>query len=222
MRVSVFGIRNNGFSEPCGLGFVQLSALDDEMLMAHLQAGHEDALAVLFDRYHRLVLTVALKILRDLGEAEDVMQSVFLEILRVATQFDPARGTTKVWLLQYAYHRSMNRRQALAVRHFYDSAEISEIQELMVAPNGNLLSSCETKQLIEKAMASLNAVQRRVLQMAYFEGLSLQEIAEQTGESHGNIRNHYYRGIAKLRAAMIATDPGSTAILRREVADAGA
>ena len=66
-------------SEPCGLGFDQLSQLPDQTVMAHLKAGHDDALAVLFDRYHRLVLSIGYKILRDLGEAEDVMQAV-LEI----------------------------------------------------------------------------------------------------------------------------------------------
>ena len=81
--------------------------------MAHLQAGRHDALAILFDRYHRLVLTVALRILREAGETEDFMQSVFLEIFRCAAQYDAAKGTAKVWILQYAYHRSFNRRQYL-------------------------------------------------------------------------------------------------------------
>jgi RNA polymerase sigma-70 factor (ECF subfamily) len=112
--------------EPCDLDFRELGKLADEQVMAHLKAGHGDALAVLFDRYQRLIFKVALKILRDPGEAEDVMQSVFLEIMRVAPQFDPQRGSTKVWLLQYAYHRSMNRRQLLIVRHFYDIGPISK------------------------------------------------------------------------------------------------
>ena len=105
--------------EPCGLGFEELCRLSDPDLIAHLKDGHIDALAVLFDRYHRLILSVAFKILRDPSEAEDVMQSVFLEIHRVAGQFEAARGSAKVWLLQYAYHRSMNRREYLKVRGFY-------------------------------------------------------------------------------------------------------
>ena len=72
------------------LQYAELAPLSDEVLMAHLQAGHHDALAVLFDRYHRLVLTVALRILREAGEAEDLMQSVFLEIFRCAAQYDAA------------------------------------------------------------------------------------------------------------------------------------
>src|SRR5271157_352900 len=96
--------------------------------MKQLQTGCNDALAVLFDRYHRLVLSIALKIVRDPGEAEDVMQAVFLEIFRSAAQFDPAKGSTKVWMLQYAYHRAINRRQHLNARNFYDQTNLEEVE----------------------------------------------------------------------------------------------
>jgi len=115
-----------------------MKELHDNEVMAHLQAGHGDALAVIFDRYHRLVLSIALKIVRDRGEAEDVMQNVFLEIFRAAAQFDPAKGTTKTWLLQYAYHRSLNRRQQLAARHFYQETTIETV-ESSIPENGPLL-----------------------------------------------------------------------------------
>src|SRR5271156_4743576 len=108
--------------------FAELKDKDDGELMAHLQAGCNDALTVLYDRYHRLVLSIALKIVRDPGEAEDVMQSVFLEIFRSVAQFDPAKGTTKVWILQYAYHRAINRRQHLNVRQFYDQTSMDEVE----------------------------------------------------------------------------------------------
>lgn len=106
--------------EPCRLSLEQLSRLPDQDLLQHLRSRHGDALAVLFTRYHRLILSVAFKILRDPAEAEDVMQSVFLEIYKAAGQFDPSRGTVKVWLLQYAYHRSLSRREYLRVRGFYE------------------------------------------------------------------------------------------------------
>src|SRR5262245_11829038 len=87
----------------------ELPRLDDEGLMAALQAGAHDALAILFDRYHRLVFSIALRIVRDEGEAEDVTQIVFLDVFRAAAQFDGSKGTCKVWLLQYAYHRAISR-----------------------------------------------------------------------------------------------------------------
>src|SRR6266851_3816059 len=189
----------SGIEEPCGLDLAELRKMPDDVLMAHLSSGHDDALAVVFGRYCRLVFKIALKILRDAGEAEDVMLSVFLEIHRAAAQFDPARGTTRVWVLQYAYHRSMNRRQQLVARKFYDTEDISQIQESVISPGYGALAPEETRRLIRQSLDALNSVQRRVLELAYFEGLSMQEIADKTGDSLGNVRHHYYRGLQKLR-----------------------
>jgi RNA polymerase sigma-70 factor, ECF subfamily len=191
--------------EPCGLTFAQLAGLSDEHVMAHVQAGHDDALAVLFDRYHRLILSVAFRILRDLGEAEDVAQAVFLEIYKASAQFDASRGTTKAWLLQYAYHRSMNRRQYLKRRKFYDQNEggavdSAPMESVHGTNGGGRLALEELRNLVREGLDTLNRQQRRTLQLTYFEGMSLKEIAEQTGESLGNVRHHYYRGLSRLRS----------------------
>jgi RNA polymerase sigma-70 factor (ECF subfamily) len=194
--------------EPCGLTFAQLCKLSDENVLAHVQAGHDDALAVLFDRYHRLVLSVALKILRDLGEAEDVTQAVFLEIYKVAAQFDPARGTTKVWLLQYAYHRSINRREYLKKRKFYEAEDLEQVERSLLERSqpaviaGNTLTFQELRRLVRQALETLNQRQKRTIQLAYFEGMSLNDIAEHTGESLGNVRHNYYRGLQRLRSVV--------------------
>ena len=100
--------------------YAELERLADDQLMARLQADCHDALAILFDRYHRLIFSIALKIVRDRGEAEDVMQNVFLDIFRAKAQFDPSKGSTRVWMLQYAHHRAINHRQQLNARSFYD------------------------------------------------------------------------------------------------------
>jgi RNA polymerase sigma-70 factor (ECF subfamily) len=215
-------VRKNTVEEPCGLTLKELQAIPDDLVMAHLSSGHDDALAVLFDRYHRLVLKVALKILRDTGEAEDLLQNVFLEIYKAAAQFDPARGTTKVWIMQYAYCRSMNRRQQLVSRKFYTSTDVSEILEFPGLPTHGALASQETQCLVRESLKTLNEMQRRVLELAYFEGLSLREIAEEVGESLGNVRHHYYRGLSKLRTFL--TQPGTEAApyRRTEIADADA
>jgi len=96
-----------------GAIIARMPNLSDEEVMEQLCQGHPEALPTLFDRFYRLVLKIALRILRDPGEAEDVMQDVFFEIFNKAAQFDPAKGSTKTWILQYAYHRSLNRRQYL-------------------------------------------------------------------------------------------------------------
>jgi RNA polymerase sigma-70 factor (ECF subfamily) len=183
--------------------------------MAHIQGGHDDALAVLFDRYHRLVASVAFKILRDMGEAEDVTQVVFLNIFEASGQFDPSRGTTRVWLMQYAYHRAMNRRAYLQRRKFYDQDDGSAC-DLKPASNprqvsgGTLLALQEIQSLVREGLDSLSGQQRQTLQMAYFEGLSLKEIAEKTGESFGNVRHHYYRGLVRMRDFVLQGSSGGS------------
>jgi RNA polymerase sigma-70 factor (ECF subfamily) len=215
-------IRKNTIDEPCGLTLKDLHAIPDDVLMAHLNSGHDDALAVLFDRYHRLVLKVALKILRDAGEAEDLLQNVFLEIYKAAAQFDPARGTTKVWILQYAYCRSMNRRQQLVSRKFYVSTDISEIPEFPSPHTHSGLGSQETQCLVRASLKTLNSAQKRVLELAYFEGFSLREIAEETGESLGNVRHHYYRGLSTLRRYLKQSGPEAARYRATEIVDADA
>jgi RNA polymerase sigma-70 factor, ECF subfamily len=189
----------------------KLKDLPDEQVMEHLQAGHGDALAVLFDRYHRLVLSIALKIVKDPAEAEDVLQNVFLEIFRTAAQFDPARGTTKTWLLQYAYHRSLNRKQQLTVRHFYHQENSDDVDTFMPPQTNSVIgrfSSEEVKHLVQQGLASLNHRQRQVLELASFGGFSMSEIAEKTGESLSNVRHYYYRGLKKMRALITGKEVG--------------
>jgi RNA polymerase sigma-70 factor (ECF subfamily) len=180
-------------------GYHELSRLSDDEVMVHLQGGAADALAVIFDRYHRLVYSIALRIVRDEGEAEDVAQIVFLDIFRAAAQFDPAKGTTKVWLLQYAYHRALSRKRYLSVRNFYDLEE-EERATGLPADSAPRLTPLELRDLLDKGLASLAAAQRSVIERASFEGLSMKEIAEATGESLVAVRHHYYRGLRKLRA----------------------
>jgi RNA polymerase sigma-70 factor, ECF subfamily len=179
-----------------------MTNLSDEDIMEQIRQGHPDALITLFDRFYRLVLKVALRILRDPGEAEDLMQDVFLEIFNKANQFDPARGSTKTWILQYAYHRSLNRRQYLALRNFYDRHQISEPE----ASKSNSMEGSwrgltfqEWRQILEEGLATLNEKQRKTIEMACFQGLLLSEIAERTLETLPNVRHHYYRGLERMK-----------------------
>src|SRR5215472_10197191 len=133
----------------------QMSAED---LIARMRQGHADALPVLFDRFHRLVLKIALSIVRDPGEAEDIMQDVFFEIFNKAGQFDPAKGSAKTWVLQYAYHRSLSRRQYLALRGFYErrqmtESEVAQSNSMQVFWRG--LTFEEWRRTIEQGLATL-------------------------------------------------------------------
>lgn len=187
----------------CGhVPYSELLALGDEPLMQELQAGNTDAFAIVFKRYHRLVHATALHILRDAHEAEDLTQSVFLETYRRAAQFDARRGTLKVWLLQYAYSRSINRRNYLLVRHYYSQTEVNALDEEASLWSPSRLQFQEASRLANEALDALPDVQRKTIEMFFFEGLSFKEIAKRRNESLSSVRHHYYRGLERLRSCL--------------------
>src|SRR5712692_4886712 len=141
--------------------YAVLLGLSDEQVMQELQAGNTDAFAVIFKRFHRLVHVTALRILRDAGEAEDLTQSVFLEVYRKLGQFDSARGTPKVWLLQYAYSRSMSRRNYLLVRQLHKHTGLYAIEEAESLWSPARLPVQETARLTGEVLAALSDAQRQ-------------------------------------------------------------
>ena len=179
--------------------YAELLAFSDDQLIEELQAGNTDAFAVVFKRYHRLVHLIALRILRDAGEAEDLTQTVFLEIYRCLGQFDRARGTLKVWLLQRAQSRSVNRRNYLLVRQFHAQVDLASADEERGLWSPRHAPVQETNQVTNEVLSALPEAQRQTIQMYFFEGLSLKEIAERRHETFSNVRHHYYRGLERLR-----------------------
>src|SRR5260370_5313662 len=172
--------------------YAELQDCPDEKLVEEICGGNADAFAVIFKRYHRLVHVTALNIVRDAGEAEDLTQTVFLEIYRHLRQFDPARGTLKVWLLQFAYSRSMHRRNYLVVRQFHKQGELGEADARPGHSSPSRLQPQEAIRLTGEALAVLPEPQRRTIELFFFDGLTLREIAEQRNENYPNVRNQYY------------------------------
>jgi RNA polymerase sigma-70 factor, ECF subfamily len=175
----------------------------DADLMAALHATSGEALGTLLRRYTRLVHRVASGILRDAGEAEDVTQEVFFEIYRKAHLYDPARGSVRVWLLQYAYHRSLRRRDALRRRAAWrgESLETMEVRPVAARPvhTASGLSPDECRWVIRAGLAELPPRQRLTLELACFQGLTLADVAAHLRVSLGSARHYYYRGLARLR-----------------------
>jgi RNA polymerase sigma-70 factor (ECF subfamily) len=182
----------------CGASLKDLCGLSDENLFEHLEHNDADAVALLYQRYRRLVFSVAFQILRDRGEAEDIVQHVFVELYRTNLRYDPARGSVKIWILQFAYHRSFRQKRRLKARHFYTSVEISNIQN-SIAVASPAVANVENRQLVAKACKTLGESQRQVIEMACYDGLSLRDIAQATGKKLENVRHHYYRGLQILR-----------------------
>jgi RNA polymerase sigma-70 factor (ECF subfamily) len=174
---------------------------DDEELVREFRSGSAQALGAIFGRYYRLVFATAWRVLRDFGEAEDLTQSVFFEISRKASHFDPAKGPLNKWILTLAYHRSLNRKSYLMTRQFYKG------HLDLIGENGEELWSTsqmrpeqEAARLVNECLGLLDARQRQVMELVFFKELTFKEIAEQTQQTFGNVRNQYYRGLKRLRA----------------------
>jgi RNA polymerase sigma-70 factor, ECF subfamily len=190
-------------------------ALSDEALMHQVQGGDGDAFTVLFDRYNRLVLTVALRIVHDAAEAQEVTQDVFFEFYRSARRFDPARGTLKVWLLQFAYHRSINRRNYLLLRQFYNRPDLEEVNVWeSTTKRSPRMPAQELKHVVEEALNILPEKEKNVVEKVIFEGLTLREVAERSGTSYPAVRNRYYRGLDHLRVCLV---PREVAVVKENI-----
>jgi RNA polymerase sigma-70 factor (ECF subfamily) len=187
---------------------IDLSKVSDIELVECLRDGEHEALAQLFNRYHRLVLNIAAKIVRDRAEAEDLMQEVFFAIYRVIGRFDPARGTVKNWIVQFAYHKSLNRRRYLTLRGAFDDAQIREFDPPEASYSPHELDANYPHEIVlavREGLDGLTPKQREVVELVCFQGLLLREVAESTRQTLGNVRHHYYRGIEKLRSVVKGT-----------------
>jgi RNA polymerase sigma-70 factor, ECF subfamily len=183
-----------------------MTSLADEALMDEIRVGRADALTILFERYSRLVFGIVTRILRDRGEAEDLTQEVFLEIYLKAKLYNPGKGSVKIWLLQYAYHRSFNRRKYLALRGFYSASPtlIRPAAELCGAmKEGGSLDSIDCREILQKGMKRLNDRERQIIELVVLHGWTLREVSVHLQQSYANSRNIYYRGIRKLRETAV-------------------
>jgi RNA polymerase sigma-70 factor (ECF subfamily) len=171
----------------------------DELLLVLVASGHKEALSALFQRHAQTIYHVARRILKDDAEAEDIVQDLFLFIFREAGNYDACKSPARSWIIQMAYHRAIDRRRYLVFRHHY-SAEGLEESMLMGARGQISVDELVGRSLLNKLRENLSPDQTQTLELHFFEGYSFREIAEKTGQTFGNVRNHYYRGIERLRA----------------------
>jgi len=178
----------------------------DEELMARVCNGDNDALGVLFRRYARIVRGVVYKVLRDASEADDMLQDLFLLIRRLCKTFDSSKGPARSWILQMAYHRAICRRRYLTTRHFYTHRGLDEVDDKLrdqqvpcAGPSVSIQSTIEKRQTLEIAFRELSENQRDTITLFFFEGYSFEEIATKLGQTRGNVKHHYFRGLEKLR-----------------------
>jgi RNA polymerase sigma-70 factor (ECF subfamily) len=173
----------------------------DEQLMALVRENNSEALEGLFNRYSRLVLSIARRIVHDAGEAEEVVQEVFFYLYKKSRLFDACKGSVKSWIVQLASHRALDRRSHLKRRGFYLGTEIGSLDDILLGETDldREIESKLNRVQLEKAFEQLPAIQRRTLELFYFEGLELREISARLNEPLGNSRHHLYRGLERMR-----------------------
>lgn len=173
---------------------------DDRGLIARIQGRDADALALLYDRFSARLMGLAQRILGDTGEAEEVLQEVFLWVWKSAGAFDPSRGTVLAWLLVATRSRSIDR---LRTRRPAQRAGLRAVEVVPDTPSReDVEADSAGKQweaLCRSAIAELPDEQRRALELAYFDGLTHQEISEKTSTPLGTVKTRVRLGLMKLR-----------------------
>jgi len=172
----------------------------DRALIARVEARDAEALAALYDRYAARLMGLAQRILGDTGEAEEVLQEVFLFVWRAAATFDAARGSVLAWLLVATRSRSIDR---IRTRRPAARAGLTQMDRIPDKPDPRDLeadsATREWETLCRAAIAELPPEQRLALELAYFEGLTHQEISRKTSTPLGTVKTRVRLGLMKLK-----------------------
>ena len=168
----------------------------DAEIITRIHSGDEDAVALLYDRYSRVVYAVVSRVLCDSSAAEDILQDVFMQLWRNPQAFNASRGSLAVWLAVIARNR--------AIDQLRKKRPETEAAETVIAVDADVEYTAERNHAIEKVrsvLAGIPAEQRLPLEMAFFEGLTHVEIAEKTGQPLGTIKTRIRSGLSAVRKA---------------------
>ncbi len=182
----------------------------DDMLMAAITSRDELAFAVLYDRYADLVYSASLRVLSDPQLAEDAAQDVFTRLWNQPRSFIPERGRFLSWLMSVTRNRAVDelRSRGRRIRREMSGSVGEQDDILSTIPDGNVEDPLRAAQLGEQrsavlaALAAIPADQRQALELAYFGGLTQQEIAEKLGEPLGTVKTRIRLGMQKLRRSL--------------------
>lgn len=193
---------------------VDYSELDDEALMERIGAGDQQAFEVLFDRYGDIVFSISVRILNSEAAAHDVVQDVFMRLWRRPSRYDGARGQFTSWLSAVARHRAIDERRNVGRRQRRegDGGEVYQTEGPPAQeqdPTRAALAS-EDRAEVREALAALPDGQRRIIELAYFGGLTQREIAEDLQQPLGTVKTRMRLGMKKLRAALTGRDAERT------------
>ena len=172
-------------------------------LLAAIAAGDRDAFSRFYDLAAPMAFGLIRRVLRDPEAAAEVLQEVFWQVWQEAPQYDPKRGSPEAWLVMRAKTRAIDRLRSMRRR---DRTFVAPLDESIArAEDGeaeNPAVVAEDRGLVQAALAQLPEAQRRVIELAFFEGLTQSEIATRLGEPLGTVKTRARLGLERLRGAL--------------------
>lgn len=173
---------------------------EDAQLIQQLRQRDPNALAIAYDKYGSLAYSLFLRITRDPSTAEDLVQELFIRVWNRAREFDAARGAFGVWIIAIARHMAIDHVRSAQARFALRLQPLENLDKLRLGGD-----AAEPESLIDRARAvntalsNLNSNEKRVLELAYFEGLSQSEIAAQLEEPLGTVKSWMRSALGRLR-----------------------
>jgi RNA polymerase sigma-70 factor (ECF subfamily) len=180
----------------------------DSVLLSAVRAGDEDALLALYDRYHALLFTLALRIVGEREVAEEVLQDAFLHAWDGARTFDPKRGAVLSWLFGIVRNRAID-----ALRSRHQRGRRREANELEDTPGrddaSDIAPGVAMRLFVRAALDALPVQERQPLELVYFGGLSHREAALQLGQPLGTVKGRIRSAMDSLRRSLGRADGGA-------------
>ena len=172
-------------------------------LLARIVAGDREAFGAFYDLHAPVLFGFCVRILKDARDAEDVLQETFVQAWREARRFDAARASVRSWLFTIARSRALDRwRSRRSFEKRVSAADVSDLEGAAPAPDP--AEAAHLRDFVARALARLNENEQAVLRLAYFEGLTQEEIAARLKEPLGTVKSRTRSGLAKLRAIAAA------------------
>ena len=172
-------------------------------LVESVAAGDQSALATLYDATNRFIYSLILRVLGDMGSAEEVLIDVYTQLWRQAASYDANRGAPLAWMATIARSRAIDRlRSGWQDQHRKESLDVLGDAPANAASPEESAAASERQRFVREALNLLTPEQRRVIELAYYSGLSHSEIAEKLNQPLGTVKTRTRLGMMKLREAL--------------------